>query len=152
MQSFTVPKGARVSWQNRRNGIVVQQSFFVYDGNLLTIPGVKVYKDSSLLTVTYSPATDIQHPALPLEFALSQNYPNPFNPTTNFEFRIANCAPTTLKVFDVLGRQVTTLVDEMKQAGEYKVTWDASKMASGIYFYRLQAGAFVETKKMMLIK
>jgi hypothetical protein len=152
VQSFSVPKGARVNWQNRRNGIVVQQTSFVYDGNLLTIPGVKVYKDSSLLTVTYSPATDIHQLALPLEFALSQNYPNPFNPRTNFEFRIANCAPTTLKVFDVLGREITTLVDEIKQAGEYRVTWDASTMASGIYFYRLQAGTFVETKKMMLIK
>jgi hypothetical protein len=55
-------------------------------------------------------------------------------------------------VFDVLGREVATLVDEIKQAGEYKVTWDAGKMASGIYFYRLQAGVFVETKKMVLAK
>jgi hypothetical protein len=55
-------------------------------------------------------------------------------------------------VFDVLGREITTLVDEIKQAGEYKVTWDASKIAGGVYFYRLHAGTFVETKKMMLVK
>jgi ligand-binding sensor domain-containing protein len=88
----------------------------------------------------------------PTEFSLNQNYPNPFNPTTNFQFAIANCQFVTLKVYDLLGREVAVLVNEQKPAGRYSVTWDASRFASGIYFYRLQAGQFRETKRMMLIK
>jgi hypothetical protein len=152
VQSFSVPRGATVTWENRRNGLLVQQSSFIYDGNLLTIPGVRVFKDSSRLTVSYGGATAAERHTLPREFALSQNYPNPFNPTTSFEFEVPSFEFVSLKVFDVLGREVATLVDEIKQAGEYKVTWDAGKMASGIYFYRLQAGVFVETKKMVLAK
>ena len=113
---------------------------------------MKVYKDSSLLTVTYSPATDIQHPALPLEFALSQNYPNPFNPTTNIEFRIANFGFVSLKIFDVLGREISTLVSEMRAPGAYTVRWDASSVSSGVYFYKLEAGDFTQTRKLVLLK
>jgi serine protease len=90
--------------------------------------------------------------ALPLIYSLAQNYPNPFNPTTNFEFRIAKFGLVTLKVFDVLGREITTLVNEMRQAGVYTVRWDASTLPSGVYFYRLRAGDFVETKKMVFAK
>ena len=88
-------------------------------------------------------------------FSLSQNYPNPFNPTTNIGFRIAKFGLVTLKVFDVLGREVATLVNEEKPAGSYMVEFDASgivNLASGIYFYKLQAGSFSDTKKFILIK
>ncbi len=88
----------------------------------------------------------------PLEFALIQNYPNPFNPLTNFEFRIANRELVTLKVFDVLGREVTTLVNEEKEPGEYTIEWDASNIPSGVYFYKLSAGKNVDTKKLLLMK
>jgi hypothetical protein len=87
-----------------------------------------------------------------VSYQLAQNYPNPFNPATNFEFRIAKLEWVTLKVFDVLGREISTLVNEERQAGIYRVTWDASKLPSGVYFYRLRAGDFVETKKMVLTK
>ena len=89
---------------------------------------------------------------VPTQFALEQNYPNPFNPTTNFEFRIAHVELVTLKIFDVLGREVSTLVNEVRPTGVYTVRWDATSLASGVYFYRLQAGAFVETKKMVFAK
>jgi hypothetical protein len=89
---------------------------------------------------------------LPREFALSQNYPNPFNPTTNIELRIVNRGLVTLKVFDVLGREISTLVNEMRPAGVYTVRWDASSLPSGVYFYRLQAGAFTASRTMMLMK
>jgi len=97
---------------------------------------------------------------VPLHFSLAQNYPNPFNPTTNFEFGISDLGFVSLKVFDVLGREVATLVNEERQPGIYRVTWDASKMPSGVYFYTLRAGdastrsarGFVETKKMILTK
>ncbi len=92
----------------------------------------------------------------PKEFDLNQNYPNPFNPTTKIRFSIPNLgtglALSVLKVYDILGNEVAALVDEYKPAGTYEVNFDASHLSSGIYFYRLQAGAFVETKKMILLK
>jgi len=93
---------------------------------------------------------------LPTEFSLSDNYPNPFNPSTKISFTIPNVgtglALSVLKVYDVLGNEIATLVDEHLEAGKYEVTFDASNLASGIYLYRIQAGSFVETKKMILIK
>jgi hypothetical protein len=89
---------------------------------------------------------------VPIEFGLSQNYPNPFNPTTNIELRIATVELVTLKVFDVLGRDVATLVNEVRPPGVYTVRWDASSLPSGVYYCRLQAGAFTESKKMVLMK
>jgi hypothetical protein len=89
---------------------------------------------------------------VPGAFGLSQNYPNPFNPTTNFEFRISEFGFVSLKAFDVLGREVSTLVNEARSAGVYTVRWDASSLPSGVYFCRLQAGAFMESKKIVLMK
>ena len=89
---------------------------------------------------------------VPNGFVLCQNYPNPFNPSTNIEFRIANSGLVTLRVFDVLGREVATLASEVRQAGAHIVRWDASSLPSGVYYYRLQAGAFTDSKKMVLMK
>jgi hypothetical protein len=86
------------------------------------------------------------------DFRLEQNYPNPFNPSTNVKFSIANVKFVTLKVFDVLGKEVATLVSERLQPGTYEVTFDARNLSSGIYFYKLESGAFVDTKHMLLIK
>jgi len=93
------------------------------------------------------------------EFSLYQNYPNPFNPITNIKFRIANLPDgkagfglVTLKVYDVLGNEVATLINEEKQPGEYEVEFDASVLASGIYFYTIKAGDFSSTKKLILLK
>ena len=88
----------------------------------------------------------------PLNFALSQNYPNPFNPSTSIGFRVSEFGFVSLKVYDVLGREVTTLVNEELSTGTYNYNFDASKLTSGIYFYKISAGNFVETKKMILIK
>jgi hypothetical protein len=90
-------------------------------------------------------------------FMLSQNYPNPFNPSTNFEFQITDFGFVSLKVFDVLGREVATLVNEEMPAGVYKVDFSASgenagNLSSGVYFYKLETSKFVETKKMILTK
>ncbi|HEX7358807.1 MAG TPA: T9SS type A sorting domain-containing protein [Ignavibacteriaceae bacterium] len=105
---------------------------------------------------------------LTIAFNLYQNYPNPFNPSTKIRFVISNVvrnlkdfssqaprnddAIVTLKVYDVLGEEVTTLINEYKPAGNYEVEFDASHLSSGIYFYKLQAGSFVETKKMILLR
>jgi hypothetical protein len=83
---------------------------------------------------------------------LAQNYPNPFNPITTIRFAVAGSGFVTLKVFDMLGQEVATLVNELKMPGSYIVQWDASTMPSGIYFYRLTAGAFVQTRKLIVTR
>ena len=88
----------------------------------------------------------------PARYSLSDNYPNPFNPVTNIQFTIPNSGHVNLKVYDVLGREVKNLVNEFKQAGSYIVSFDGSELSSGIYFYRLEAGDFVQVKRMILIK
>ena len=85
-------------------------------------------------------------------FKLSQNYPNPFNPTTNIRFAIPKTGFTVLKVFDLLGKEVATLVNKKLSTGSYEVDWNAIKFRSGVYFYQLQSGDFIETKKMLFIK
>jgi len=86
------------------------------------------------------------------KFSLSQNYPNPFNPTTKIKFELPERAITKLTVYDIIGRKVSILVNQELDAGYHEVNFDASKLSSGIYFYRMQAGNFVETKKLILIK
>jgi len=88
----------------------------------------------------------------PEEFRLAQNYPNPFNPATNISYTLPSAQTVTLKVYDLLGREVATLVNGRQSAGNYVVQFNASSLASGVYFYRLQAGSFAETRKMMLLK
>ena len=93
-----------------------------------------------------------QNASVPAIYSLSQNYPNPFNPSTTIGFMIHVSGFTTLKVYDVLGREVRTLVSEELKAGSYETTFDASGLASGVYLYRLQAGDFVQTKKLTLLR
>ena len=90
--------------------------------------------------------------ASPSKFALHQNYPNPFNPTTKLSFVIGHSSLVSLKVFDVLGREVATLVNGELEAGAYALNFDAKNLASGTYFYKLQAGNNVAVKKLLLIK
>ncbi|MBK7631231.1 MAG: SBBP repeat-containing protein [Ignavibacteriales bacterium] len=88
----------------------------------------------------------------PDSYNLAQNYPNPFNPSTKISWQSPVGSHQTLKIYDILGNEVATLINEYREAGRYEVTFDASKLASGMYLYRLQAGSFVETKKMLLLK
>lgn len=94
--------------------------------------------------------------SVPTEYKLGQNYPNPFNPATKIRYSIPNVgsglALTELKVYDILGNEVATLVNEQKEPGYYEVEFNASNYASGVYIYRLQAGSYVSTKKMMVLK
>jgi hypothetical protein len=86
------------------------------------------------------------------DFHLFQNYPNPFNPVTNLEFGISELGFVSLKVYDMLGIETATLVNEKKEPGKYSVVFDGSNLSSGIYYYKLTAGSFSETKIMVLLK
>ncbi|MBT8383743.1 MAG: T9SS type A sorting domain-containing protein, partial [Ignavibacteria bacterium] len=89
---------------------------------------------------------------IPESFSISQNYPNPFNPTSKIKYQIPELSFVTLKVYDVLGNEVATLVNEEKPTGTNEVEFNAEGLPSGIYFYQLKAGSFSETKKMILLK
>jgi carboxypeptidase T len=93
-----------------------------------------------------------QNNGIPKTFALEQNYPNPFNPTTVIKYQLPKSELVTIKIYDVLGRQVASLINEKKDAGYYEITFDASSLSSGVYFYKIEAGDFVESKKMMVLK
>ena len=94
--------------------------------------------------------------SLPVEFSLEQNYPNPFNPGTQFEFRIPDRRTggilVSLKIYDILGREVATVLNEVRQPGVYREEWTAKNLPTGIYTYRLVAGSFTSAKKMLLIR
>jgi hypothetical protein len=88
----------------------------------------------------------------PIKYELSQNYPNPFNPITNIKYQIQKTGQVTLKIYDITGREIKTLVNEIKNPGSYIVTFNGTELSSGVYFYRIQSGDFVQVKKMVLIK
>ena len=88
----------------------------------------------------------------PLKFGLMQNYPNPFNPSTTIQYQVSSPTNVSIKVYDLLGNEVATIVNEWKEAGNYEVEFDASKLSSGIYFYQLRAGTFIQTMKMQVLK
>ena len=102
----------------------------------------------------WNPTTEINNEFyhIPTELTLYQNYPNPFNPSTTIKYQLPVSSKVTLKVYDVLGNKVITLLNEEKEAGTYEVMFDAGNYSSGVYFYRIQAGSFVETKKTVLMK
>jgi len=106
----------------------------------------------AVLTVETSVTNLDETENLPNDFVLQQNFPNPFNPTTTISFSIPSSVFTSLKVYDILGNEKATLINEIKPAGSYEVVFDASGLSSGVYFYKLQSGKIVESKKMILLK
>lgn len=92
------------------------------------------------------------NPEVPKKFSISQNYPNPFNPVTTIQFRVPSLKFVKIVVYDMLGREVKTLVNEVKSPGKYVVSFDASGLSSGVFFYRMTAGGFSSTKKLVLIQ
>jgi hypothetical protein len=133
----------------------------------ITIPGIQLAAGKTIMRITangefaninymkFTPAVvdDVEEEnSVPSVFSLEQNYPNPFNPVTTFEFNTAELSHVTLKIYDVLGNEVTTVVNKEMPAGKYNVKFDASPLSSGVYFYRLTAGAYQAEKKMILLK
>jgi len=138
-----------------------QQYFFIDD--ISEISAKKLYYRLKQIdfngSFEYSDIVEVE--ITPKNFSLEQNYPNPFNPSTTISYQLPKAGNVTLKVFDVLGREVATLVDEYRNAGSYNVQFTMNnlpavrqdvQLSSGIYFYQLKTGDFVETKKMLLIK
>jgi photosystem II stability/assembly factor-like uncharacterized protein len=117
--------------------------------------GTVVGDSGTILRTTNGGVTSIERGyqyVVPKHYQLSQNYPNPFNPSTTISYQLRTQSRVTLKVFDVLGREIAPLANELNPPGRYTVRWDASGVPSGVYFYRLQAGSFVNTKKLILLK
>ena len=106
------------------------------------------------LTYTGDPPTAVESPEheVPWTYALGQNYPNPFNPSTTISYTLAKATHATLTISDLLGRRIATLVDELKPAGFHVMLWNASGLPSGVYFLRMSADRFVETRKLILAK
>ncbi len=115
------------------------------------VQDAQTYFNDNFTNGTVSDLDDNEY-TLPEKFSLYQNYPNPFNPSTSIQYAISSTQFVTLKVYDLLGRDVTTLVNEVKPAGVYNVEFTMNQLANGVYFYRLQAGDYVQTKKMILMK
>jgi hypothetical protein len=117
----------------------------------MTIVGGKiVYDNGANILVTVG--QDVGRQSVPENFQLLQNYPNPFNPTTTINFHIPTSSHVTLAVYDILGREVKMLVNEEMKPGNYKVTFDGTDLASGVYVYRLRAGDFVQSRKLLPLK
>ncbi len=131
------------------DGTVIQR--VVLAGGITTGPALTNQTWMYIDTVDVSGISEIPN-AIPENYSLSQNYPNPFNPTTKIEYRIPERSNVELKVYDVLGNEVASLVNEEQSAGNYRADFIGTDLTSGIYFYKLQAGTFVETKKMILLK
>ena len=130
------------------NNAQTQNFQFQVIGNPASIvfdPGNWILKNNTIIT-------EVEDISQPFSFSLEQNYPNPFNPSTTIEFSIPQNGFITLKVFNVLGREVATLVNGQVEAGKHKVEFDASNLNSGVYFYKVEGDSFADTKKMILIK
>jgi len=124
------------------NTLAIKPQFFILAGGQLNV-------------ITESVAVSVENEqkiALPENFKVSQNYPNPFNPETVITYQIAKSSRVSLKIFDISGRLIETLVNHTQSAGEYSVIFNASNLPSGMYYYRINAGKFKITKKMTLIK
>jgi len=136
------------------------QPIFPSTGDVFKITTTKKFKAGDQIFFNTDMLVGIRKNGLdiPTEFSLSQNYPNPFNPSTIIKYSIPRSAEyhsvqhTTLKVFDILGREVATLVNKQQNAGNYEVIFNASNLSSGVYFYRLKSRNFVETKKLILLR
>ncbi len=142
--SYVIPAG--IDLANIDLNIIIYKVGTPYPTNAAVQNGMSVKRSDLALTGVGN--SEIY----PTKYSLEQNYPNPFNPTTNIRFTVPKEGHVTLKIFDISGKEVATYLDSYINAGIYNAPFDGSQLTSGIYFYRLTAGDFVETKKMMLIK
>src|SRR5690606_29109334 len=165
IERSTNKKDFRLVGFKEGNGTTTEEHSYSFVDDLFGVNSYKLYYRLKQIdfngSFEYSDIVEVE--MTPTEFSLSQNYPNPFNPTTSIEYRIGSTEYVTLKVYDVLGREAATLVNEVKQPGVYEVEFNPESsignlpagrqgLASGVYYCQLKGGNFVETKKMILIK
>jgi hypothetical protein len=157
VESSTYPIEAEITWDSSKvpSGIIMTD----FGNKLVSIDMNKsgIYKFSlneiDSMQITYTITGNSQQSIyLPLTYAMYQNFPNPFNPSTMISYDIPKQSYVKLVIYDVLGRRVKTLVDEVKSPGSYKILFDASGLSSGVYIYRITSGNFVQTKKLVLLK
>ena len=130
----------------------------VSDEEIRTLSSVLTIIDGKFIHATkefaylITSVRDLGTPFIPETFVLLQNYPNPFNPTTTIIYEIPKSSFVTLKVYNIAGQMITTLIDGQKSAGRYAVKWNAAKVSSGVYIYRITAGNFSDVKKSIVLK
>jgi hypothetical protein len=138
-----------VKWLMRQDGSRAVLSISGKDIAMQRSNTAAVTSDKTELALTIMPTGK---PELPDHFALRQNFPNPFNPTTTIEYELPLRTMVTLRIYDLLGQKVATLAEEVEEGGYKRIEWDASGFPSGIYFYRINAGDFMETRKLVLLR
>jgi len=145
----SIPTARRTLCSNVVEGVVYTIAGITGGWGNLSVASDKVEAYTpQVVSVEENPISEI----IPCEYLLSQNYPNPFNPTTTIKYSIPELSFVTIKIYDVLGSEVATLVNEEKSEGSYELNWNAVNLPSGVYFYRIQAGNFIDTKKMILLR
>ena len=162
---YAISKEGELKWTIRLNDYQVDNTGAIAEDGTLYIGVHKTSlsntNEQNLIAIKDTASVDVTEDITPVkEYSLSQNYPNPFNPSTTIQYSIPSVGTglalsetlVTLKVYDILCREVATLVNENKPVGNYEVKFDGSNLSSGIYFYTLKAGSFTETKKMLLLK
>lgn len=145
-KSWTTTLDASWVWYNCEAHIIT----YFYSGSLSALYSFVL--NTKKVGVNIVTGAEHQGNTVPANYILKQNYPNPFNPTTNIHFSIPKDGNVSLKIYDMLGNEITTYFNEFMKAGFYNVEFDGSKLSSGVYFYKLTAGNFSETKKMVLAK
>lgn len=144
------------SWVAFNGGLMtttsVVRSLAFRSSDLTLFAGVAGTSGFGVYEYTFPPVGISGNENTPKSFSLSQNYPNPFNPSTVIQYAVPKASLVTIKVYDMTGREIKTLVNDFKNAGTFEVRFNASNLASGVYFYKIQAGEFRDTKKMMLVK
>ncbi len=152
---FTMPIQIKVNFSTGDTIITVFNNAQVQNFNVTVANepiSITVDPDNWILKTINSVVVGVEEEMQPQTFSLEQNYPNPFNPNTKIKFNLASNEFTTLKVYDVIGKEIATLVNNQMEAGQYEVTFDAGNLPSGVYIYSLNAGNFKETRKMILMR
>jgi photosystem II stability/assembly factor-like uncharacterized protein len=148
---FLITSDSGVTWENK----AIPDSAIIFDLTFIDSQNGFAVGENGVILKYISGSVNVYdrgYEVPPSNFVLYQNFPNPFNPTTKISYQIPEFGFATLKVYDVLGKEIATLVNEEKPVGSYEITWYAENLPSGVYFYRLQAGNFAETKKMVILK
>lgn len=156
---FDVQRKSGNSWESigfvQGHGTTLEKNYYSFEDNISSLTqNVFTYRLKQIdFSGTYEYSSEVTiNSSVPAEFNLSQNYPNPFNPTTLISYSLPQNSNVLLRVYDTLGKEVTTLVDGKQSAGKYQISFNASRLSSGIYYYTITAGSFNLTRKMILMK